>query len=246
MMKGSAEANRMLLDKIHKDMMSEIIPQIKRAIAGGKKSKQELARVVVNACVRIATREIKHALMVVEGDTVEKRQEKSDRHKTITSQFIKFLASYVKKELPYLMALELARYSGHKITGVPRQQLDAVIEQVEKLKAEGIEKVSDLIKALDATTSLLQKQITPDHYRTVACSMRAASSRGLLLLGILMLGLFATCLPGAAGWIAIASMGLLSVGLFAVDDAPTLLSTTMSALADQEQQEIDQADYHMM
>lgn len=242
-MKGPAEiaeANRKLLEKMREDAKAEIILQIEQAIARGTKGKQELTQLACDVLQRIVLRECGRALHIVAGETVEEAEEKLERSDAIRTELSGSFSHYFQKEIPYLIALKLATDPQHRITVASRQHLDAVIQQVETLKAEGIEKVSDLIMALDATTSLLNKKITRDQYRTVAGCMCGAPSGGLTLLGLLMLALCVTCAAVGAGWVAIASTGLLSVGLFAVN-APTSLSGAMYALVAQEQQEIDQA-----
>lgn len=64
-----------------------------------------------------------------------------------------------------------------------------MIEQIEKLKREGVTPVAELTKSLRNTNSLLQGKMTPEHYQIYAKKVEESSTLGMKILGGLMIAL---------------------------------------------------------
>ena len=233
------EADRKLLAKVLIDVSDEVDRRIEREIANNVKDEKQLTEIAWEVAKRITKRDLMRALAVVAGETYPEGQAKLERSDLLIGKLPELLKPYFTNEVPYVIALKRATDPKLRIASSSLQSLKEVIEHVEALKKEGIEKVSDLTRALNATTMLLNKEISSDQYKTVAFSMRGATSLGLGVLSILMLALCVTLAVTGAGWIAVATTGLLSVGLFAAN-APIGLSRAMSSLAKDEQKEAGQ------
>jgi hypothetical protein len=237
-MKAQAEidtSNKILLEKLRKDGEEEVIFELKRKIASNIKNQVELSRHAFDTLKRIHLREIRRAFLITSSiDAIEKTSAKDQ----FMEQWKELCQHFVTKKIPYLIALALAEDT-KTMTLAIKHHRDAVIQHIKTLQEKGTEDLPVLIIALNATTNLLNKEITPKEYKAIASTMNGYGSNGPILLGLLMLALCVTCIAIGAGLIAVTATGLSSIGFFAIS-APSGLSSAMRSLAAQQQKEINQ------